>query len=130
MVLTKLEFPQPQQIEGCWEYDKSHAPVRLAPLAGDAVVMTMGEGFTIAQHEFGSVLELKCRMINNYFYAAFRPDESFKPTTTDIDQYSKELDRIAAGIGERWINEWQPSLMPILERARTVDSGAMSHQHL
>ena len=127
---TQIEFPQPNEIEGYWDWDKIHAPRPLTPLAGDAIVMAMGEGFTIAQHDFGSMLALKCRMINNYFYAAFAEDESFTPPTTDIAEYTKSLDRIAAGIGERWKNEWEPSVIPILEWARNTDWRAMSDQQL
>ena len=71
---TQLAFPSPQEIEGYWDWDKIHAPRPLTPLAGDAVVMGMSEGFTIAQHAFGSPLALRCRMVNNYLYAAFTPD--------------------------------------------------------
>jgi rifampicin phosphotransferase len=123
-------FPQPHEIEGYWDWDKIHAPRPLTPLAGDVVVMSMGEGFTIAQHDFGSPLALKCRMINNYFYAAFAPDENFTPRSASIVEYVKELERLAFGIGERWVNEWEPSLRPILEKARTTDYSAMSDEQL
>ena len=92
--------------------------------------MSMSEGFTIAQHEFGSTLALKCRMFGNYLYASFVPDPAFTPKTTDIDEYSRDLARIAAGIGERWVHEWEPSLLPILERARTADYASMTDQQL
>ena len=86
---TPIEFPQPGEIAGYWDWDKIHAPRPLTPMAGDAIVMAMGDGFTIAQHDFGSVLALRCRMINNYFYAAFTPDDNFTPPTTDIQEYSR-----------------------------------------
>ena len=57
---AEIAFPSPQEIEGYWDWDKIHAPRPLTPLAGDAVVMSMGEGFTIAQHAFGSPLALHC----------------------------------------------------------------------
>jgi phosphohistidine swiveling domain-containing protein len=127
---TPIQFPQPDEIEGSWDWDKIHAPRPLTPLAGDAVVMTMGQGFTTAQHEFGSTLTLKCRMVNNYFYATFTPDPEFTPPTNDVDEYTRQLDAIAAGIGRRWKQEWEPSLMPILERARSLDYSGMDDQHL
>ena len=71
---THEGFPSRDEIEGYWDWDKIHAPRPLTPLAGDAVVMAMGDGFTIAQHDFGTPLSLKCRMINNYFYSSFAPD--------------------------------------------------------
>ena len=80
----QTQFPQPNEIEGSWDWDKIHAPRPLTPQAGDAIIMAMGEGFTIAQHDFGSTLELRCKMVNNYFYAAFVPDPSYTPPTTDI----------------------------------------------
>src|ERR1043166_4709701 len=117
---AEVAFPSPQEIDGFWDWDKIHAPRPLTPLAGDAVVMSMAEGFTIAQHEFGSALALRCRMFGNYLYATFTPDPAFTPRTTDIEEYARDLDRIAAGIGERWVNEWEPSLRPILPRARSA----------
>jgi pyruvate,water dikinase len=127
---TQLAFPQHGEIEGYWDWDKIHAPKPITPLAGDLIVMSMAEGFTVAQHDFGSVLALRCRMINNYLYAAFTPDASFTPPTTDIAEYTRELDRYSFGVGERWTNEWEPSLMPMLQRARTADYDAMSDAEL
>ncbi len=127
---TEIRFPEPHEIEGSWAWDKIHAPRPLTPLAGDAIVMTMGEGFTIAQHDFGSMLALNCRMVNNYFYAAFAEDPTFTPPTTDLEEYTKSLDKIAAGIGERWKNEWEPSMMPIVDWGRKTDFRSMSDQQL
>ncbi len=127
---TRIEFPQPHEIDGYWDWDKIHAPRPLTPLAGDAIVMSMGTGFTIAQHDFGSTLELKCRMVNNYLYAAFAPDPAYTPPTTDVDEYARQLDKMAAGIGERWKNEWEPSVIPIVEWARKTDFRSMNDQQL
>ena len=71
-------FPGPDEIEGDWDWDKIHAPRPLTPLAGDTVVMSMGEGFTMAQHDFGSPLALKCRMVNYYLYATFEPEQGYR----------------------------------------------------
>jgi rifampicin phosphotransferase len=127
---TQLAFPSPQEIAGYWDWDKIHAPRPLTPLAGDAVVMGMSEGFTIAQHAFGSPLALRCRMVNNYLYAAFTPDPSFTPPTTDPDEYSRALEEVAFRTGERWTNEWEPSLIPILHKLRTTDFDAMTDAEL
>jgi phosphohistidine swiveling domain-containing protein len=128
--MAQITFPQPNEIAGYWDWDKIHAPKPLTPLAGDAIVNSMGEAFTIAQHGFGSVLALRCRMVNNYFYAAFTPDESYTPPTTDLDEYSKQLEAFAFGIGERWTNEWEPSLVPMLQKARSANYGEMSEAEL
>jgi pyruvate,water dikinase len=125
-----MAFPTPQEIDGYWDWDKIHAPRPLTPLAGDAVVMSMGRGFTIAQHGFGSPLALHCRMVNNYFYSAFAPDEAYTPPTRDPDEYSRRLEALAFGIGERWTNEWEPSLAAILQKARAADFDAMSDTEL
>ena len=127
---VKVEFPQPHEIEGYWDWDKIHAPRPLTPLAGDAVVMSMGEGFTIAQHAFGSSLALKCIMVNNYFYAAFAPDPDYTPPTTDVAEYTANLDRIAAGIGERWKREWEPAVIAIVQKERATDYDAMTDAQL
>jgi phosphohistidine swiveling domain-containing protein len=127
---AEIAFPSPQDIEGYWDWDKIHAPRPLTPLAGDAVVMSMAEGFTIAQHAFGSPLALRCRMVNNYMYGSFTPDDAFTPPTSDLAEYSRQLEHIAFGIGERWTNEWEPSLIPILEKTRTTDFDALSDAEL
>ncbi|MBV9329144.1 MAG: hypothetical protein JO352_36030 [Chloroflexi bacterium] len=127
---AQIAFPSPQEIPGYWDWDKIHAPRPLTPLAGDAVVMGMSEGFTIAQHGFGSPLALRCRMVNNYLYAAFTPDADFTPPTTDLNEYSQSLEKIAFRTGDRWINEWEPSLIPILQKLRTTDFDAMSDAEL
>src|SRR5947209_3615236 len=127
---AEIAFPQPHEIEGYWDWDKIHAPRPLTPLAGDAVVMSMGKCFTVAQHEFASSLALICRMINNYFYAAFATDTSFTPRTTNIDEYTQEREKAAARIGERWVSEWEPELIPLMQRARTAVYAAMSDQQL
>src|ERR1700730_9227301 len=127
---AQTAFPAATDVEGSWDWDKIHAPRPLSPLAGDCVVQSMSEGFTIAQHDFGSTLALHCRLFGNYLYATFTPDPSFTPKTTDIDEYSRDMARIAAGIGERWVHEWEPSLLPILERARTADYASMTDQQL
>jgi pyruvate,water dikinase len=41
-----------------------------------------------------------------------------------------ELDRLAARTGERWVNEWEPSLQPVLQKARTDDYGSLSDEEL
>jgi pyruvate,water dikinase len=124
-------FPAQGEIEGYWDWDKIHAPRPLTPLAGDAIVMAMAEGFTIAQHAFGSPLALRCRMVNNYLYATFCPDENFPAQSDqDIERYVEELDRIAARTGDRWVNEWEPSLLPPLHHTRTFDFLALSDEEL
>jgi pyruvate,water dikinase len=131
MTMDHREFPTPEQIDGAWDWDKIHAPRPLTPLAFDAIVMSMSEGFTKAQHDFGSPLALKCRLVNYYFYATFAPEEEFKHEgEKDIERYVAELDRLAAGIGERWVNEWEPSLPPVLEKARTADYRSMTNAQM
>jgi phosphohistidine swiveling domain-containing protein len=127
---AEITFPQPHEIAGYWDWDKIHAPKPLTPLAGDAVVMSMADGFTVAQHGFGSVLALRCRMVNNYLYASFTPDESYTPPTQDLDEYNRTLSAFAFNIGERWSNEWEPELIPMLQKARSTNYEAMSDQEL
>src|ERR1051326_7884167 len=106
-----ITFPQPHEIAGYWDWDKIHAPKPFTPLVGDAVVNSMGGGFTVAQHGFGSVLARRCRMVKSYFYSSFPPDESYTPPTRDMDEYSRRLEAFAFKIGERWTTEWEPALI-------------------
>ena len=129
---THEGFPANGEIEGYWDWDKIHAPRPLTPLAGDAVVMAMGEGFTIAQHDFGTPLALKCRMINSYFYSSFAPDYTGITETQEQLQarYDRMLSTDAMRIGERWVNEWEPSLIPLLDKARNTDYSTLSDDEL
>jgi phosphohistidine swiveling domain-containing protein len=124
-------FPTPDQIEGAWDWDKIHAPRPLTPLAFDSIVMSMSQGFTKAQHDFGSPLALQCRQINYYFYATFAPEAGYTHNAAaDVERYVAELDRLSAGIGERWVNEWEPSLPPILQKSRDTDYRSMTSEQL
>jgi pyruvate,water dikinase len=127
---TSLHFPQPDEIEGYWDWDRIHAPRPLTPLAGDAVIPSGCTGFTAAQHSCGSPLAVRGRIINNYFYACFVPDASFIPPTHDLDEYSKELERLAFGVGERWVNEWEPALASMLRTLRGIDFDSMTDGEL
>lgn len=131
MTAEHAGFPTPDQIEGAWDWDKIHAPRPLTPLAFDSIVMSMSQGFTQAQHEFGSPLALKCRLVNYYFYATFAPEEGYKHAdAADVERYVAELDRLAAQIGDRWVKEWEPSLPPLLLKSRTADYRSMSNEQL
>ena len=127
---TPLHFPEPHEIEGYWGWDKIHAPRPVTPLAGDAVIMGLGEGFTIAQHEFGSPLALRVRIINNYVYGMFEQDQAFTPPTRDPDEYARELERHAFGVGERWVDEWEPALRRSMDKLRAADFASMSDREL
>ena len=127
---VQLAFPSPEEIEGYWDWDKIHAPRPLTPLAGDAVVMAVSEGVTIAQHGYGSPLAVRCRMVNSYIYGSVAPDADFIPPSTDLAEYTQALETIAFRIGERWTEEWEPALIPVLLKARTTDFDAMSDAEL
>lgn len=51
-------------------------------------------------------------------------------TTHDLDEYSKELERLAFGVGERWVNEWEPALASMLKTLRVIDFDSMSDREL
>ena len=125
---TQLRFPEPNEIEGYWDWDKIHAPRPLTPLAGDAIVMSMAEGFTdrparLRLDRWPCAAAWSTTTSTPAFVLTRR---SPPPTTGRRASTCRSLERIAAGIGERWINEWEPSLMPILHRARTADYPSMS----
>ncbi len=112
----------PMDMPGYWDWDKIHAPRPLTPLAGDAVTMAMAEGFTIAQHDFGSPLALICRMVNNYLFTSFAPDGTYEGRSAeDAALYVKELDKLAAGVGKRWVEEWEPAVVAILQKDHATD---------
>jgi pyruvate,water dikinase len=127
---TTLTFPRPDEIEGYWDWDRIHAPRPLTPLAGDAVVQSVCKGFTAAQREFGSPLAVRGTLVNHYFYAAFVTDHSSIPSATNPDEYSRTLEWLAFGVGERWVNEWEPAVAAMQTRLRGIDFDAMSDSQL
>lgn len=129
---VELHFPRPDEIEGFWAWDKIHAPRPLTPLAGSTIPMALAEGFTKGQADFGSPLGLEFRAINNYAYASFYPvlDEAKETLGQRSARYQENLESLVPQVGRLWEEEWLPSILPALERARATDYAALGDAEL
>jgi phosphohistidine swiveling domain-containing protein len=122
------KFPAPGEIEGFWAWDKIHAPRPLTPLAGSTIPIALADGFTIGQADFGCPLGLEFRMFNHYAFAAFYPilDETKETLAGRAARYQENLESLVPQVGRLWEEEWLPSILPALERARSTDYRALS----
>jgi pyruvate,water dikinase len=119
---TLYEFPIPTDLEGLWVWEKIHCPRPVAPLEQDLLVRACAQGFNTSMGEYGSIIELGARFINDYLYVSFVPrdlagDDPKRRLETGTGQVSQLLPQI----GMLWETEWLPAMIPDLERARNTD---------
>jgi len=120
------EFPVPADLQGFWVWEKIHCPRPVAPLEQDLLVRACAEGFDTSMGEYGSIIELGARFINDYLYVSFVPrdlggDDTKSRLETGVAQVSELLPKI----GSLWEKEWLPSMLPALEQSRNADFGSL-----
>jgi phosphohistidine swiveling domain-containing protein len=128
--VADIRFPEPDEVEGFWAFDKMHAPRPLSPLSQDLVMTTIARGFTRAQAEYDCPVVAASKAFNHYFYVSFgpHPDEAVLE-----DRMSRYLDTLAEKlplVGERWVNEWLPMVRERNEAERDADYSGMSDEGL
>ena len=114
-------FPAPDQIEGFWSWDKMHAPRPITPLSSATIVPTLGEGFTKAQAEYDSPVVTEHKMVNSYFYVAFKPHDDAGVIADRLSRYRETLNDKVPGVGKRWQFEWKPELIKLVEDNKRAD---------
>ena len=114
-------FPAPDQIEGFWNWDKMHAPRPITPLSSATIVPTLGEGFTRAQAEYDSPVVTEHKMVNSYFYVAFKPHDDAGVIADRLSRYRETLNDKVPGVGKRWEFEWKPELIKLVEDNKRAD---------
>jgi pyruvate,water dikinase len=121
-------FPTPDQIQGFWAWDKIHAPRPITPLSGDTIARTLADGFTVGQSEFASFLGMAFWHVNYYAYFAFYPldDLGGESISERGARYEQALDKLVPQVGRLWEEEWLPSLLPDVIRARDLNYGSLS----
>jgi phosphohistidine swiveling domain-containing protein len=125
---TAIEFAIPSDVTGFWQWDKMHCPRPQTPLTQEFVLPGWTRGFTRAMDEWSSPFGVEHKMINYYFYLHAMPlgDGSAERKA----KYKETIDTIVPRVGRLWQEEWLPSILPGLEKARTLDYAAMSDQQL
>lgn len=132
MTAGNAGFPTPDEVEGFWAWDRLHAPRPLTPMSHDMVTPALAEGFTRAMREYFCSVGLQFRAVNYYAYARFMPLEFDGLTQQQRrDRYATTtLANVVPNVGSLWRDEWLPSMLPGLERAKTTPYESLSDQDL
>jgi phosphohistidine swiveling domain-containing protein len=125
-----IRFPEPDEIEGFWAFDKMHSPRPFSPLSQDLVMTTIARGFTRAQAEYDCPVVVDSRAINHYFYVSFHPHPDEAVIEDRMTRYLDTLAEKLPLVGERWMHEWLPMVRERNEAERDVDYSGMSDQEL
>ena len=124
-------FPANDEVEGFWTWDKIHAPRPLTPLSGDTVLRALPEGFSEAMREYDCSLAMEMTTFNYYAYASFHPVDADRDSGAEREaRYGATLDRIVPRVGRLWQDEWLPSILPGLEKAKNTDYAGLSDDEL
>jgi phosphohistidine swiveling domain-containing protein len=132
MANQATDFPLSPDLEGFFIWDRLHCPRPLAPLEHQLLVVSTGIGFSQAIGEMGSSIIAECHLINyyNYLTGVPRPLDNGETEEQRNARYVKNVAELKPKLGEKWENEWLPSMMPQLEKARNVDYSGYSDDDL
>ncbi|MBI4263996.1 MAG: hypothetical protein HY657_06460 [Acidobacteria bacterium] len=128
------DFPiAPERVgDHFWLWDRLHCPRPLTPLEHELLTSSTGYGFTKAITELGSTLTAASLPLNYYHYLSGIPLKDLGGETPDARRarYQKNVAELMPKVGERWENEWLPSILPALERGRSTDYSTLSDADL
>jgi hypothetical protein len=132
MTADRAEFPVPEHLEGSWAWDKIHAPRPLTPMSHDLVTSALAEGFTRAMKEYYCSVGMQFTSVNYYAYARFSPMEIEGLSAEERrERYrTTTLANVVPNVGSLWRDEWLPSMLPGLTKAKTTDYEALSDEAL
>lgn len=124
-------FPLPPDVKGFWAWEKGHFPRPLTPLSDELVLRVIAAGFSQAMEAWACPMGVQCRAINAYGYFTLTPFPLHTETLEErLARYQHTLSTVLPRMGELWEQQWLPSILPALERARTTDYRALSHEAL
>jgi pyruvate,water dikinase len=124
-------FPVPSDLEGYWMLDSVHAPRPVTPLSEEILVRALSDGFCTGLREVGYPFGMHFRVVHSYVYAAFLPHEESDgddPEPPILDEGARTA--LIVSLRERWEREWLPSILPGLERLRTLDYTSLTDDAL
>ena len=128
---TALDFPVPADIEGFWVWEKLHCPRPVAPLEQDLLVRACAEGFNASMAEYGSIIDLGARFINDYLYVSFVPkDLGNDDPQRRLERGKSRVGELMPRIGDLWQKQWLPSILPALTKARETDFRSLDDDQL
>ena len=128
--IDDIRFPEPDEIEGFWAFDKMHSPRPLTPLSQDLVMTTLSQGFTRAQVEYDCPVVASSQAINHYFFMSFHPHPEQAVIEDRMTRYLDTLQSKVPVVGKRWTNEWLPLVRDRNEAERDADYSSLSDVEL
>ena len=121
------DFPLPPDLQGFWEWDRMHFPRPQTPVTEEILFPAVSQGFSMGMDEFAHPMALVCRVINYYGYIGMVPHDLKGETMEQrVARFKETAMRMVPQVGPLWEKEWLPSVLPLIEKARTLDYGTLS----
>ena len=128
---STADFPIPEGMEGFWTWDKMHCPRPQTPITEELFLAAVSKGFSTGMDEFASPVGLVFKVVNYYGYIGVVPlDLGSESMEERVERYQGILHDVLPRMGDLWDNEWLPSILPGLDRARSTDYAALSDDQL
>ena len=128
---VSTDFPLPPDVEGFWSWEKGHFPRPATPLTQELLYRALTDGFSRAMEDWACPFGVECRAINYYAFLALRPFDLGAETVEDRSaRYQQILGEVLPRMGDLWMQEWLPAILPGLEKGRTADYTALSNAEL
>ena len=125
------EFQFPGDLEGFWQWDKMHFPRPLSPQTQELFVNAYTTGFTAAMDEWAYPVGFQYMTFNYYGYFTTPPHDLGDESMEDrIERHKGIMHDVLPRMGELWEEEWLPSMMAGIDKARSTDYGALSDAEL
>ena len=125
------EFTFPEDLEGFWQWDKMHFPRPLSPQTVELFVNGYSTGFSEAMDGWAYPVGFTYIPINYYGYFTTPPfplgDETIEER---VERHKGIMHDVLPRMDELWDNEWLPSMMPGIDRAKSTDYGSLSDSEL
>jgi rifampicin phosphotransferase len=129
--VAHIEFPVSPDIEGFWQWDKMHCPRPQTPLTEEAFLSAISEGFSKAMDEWACPVGIQYRLINYYGFLSTPPfDLGNESMEERVARHQQIMDEVLPRLGELWEQEWLPSILPGIEKARATDYAALTDEGL
>src|SRR6266849_940124 len=122
-----FEFPIPTDVDGFWQFDRVHAPRPLTPLSQDVLLPAFGDAITAALEEMAYPHTFIMRAVNNFAYLGFvvSPKRG-AALEQQLELHRRAIAPIIPQLADLWERVWLPSILPGLERLRSVPYGSQS----
>ena len=130
----QAEFPLPADFEGFAQWDKMHCPRVTTPMTEDVFGNGLSKGFTMAMDKFACPIGIRYRTFNYCTYLTTPVEASVQEGGESFEarmgRYAETMQTTVPHIGRLCREEWLPSILPGIEKTRTLDYATMSDSQL